>query len=367
MMPRGPRGQRNAKPPYGTPINWQNPLTRGLVVDFLMNEGHGNAVHDGVNGMELRWAGAADLAWIGVKTDLKSQGSEPTLYTAMGGPVFPGGADADQLNNSDVSPFRAFDRLNVSKAMTCEVWLWSDTRPVTFPNPVGLGTTNTDGFVMTWNTAPGFTFRVGTTSADATDSTAAPSDPPQRWQQFIGTFDERATVFPGVAIATPVIYRDGLFRANAAATKTWIAAGNVFRLGNTSFNGNRTAGVYGLVRVWDRALAPEEVASLYVDPFQIYGFGRMADVVSVNFAATVPISITMSGDLTTQIQFAATITVTIAPTATLTTVIQMLAQVAIQLNVPNPLLFAAKMATRLAECGHPMFTKCARAHLGEES
>jgi hypothetical protein len=82
--------------------------------------------------------------------------------------------------------------------------------------------------------------------------------------------------------------------------------------------------------------------------------------------ASIPVSVSLSGELTTAIQMTATITINVTPSGALTTAILMLASMVIALNIPNPALFTAKLATRLAECGHPMFTKCERTHLGDD-
>ena len=66
----------------------------------------------------------------------------------------------------------------------------------------------------------------------------------------------------------------------------------------------------------------------------------------INLAGNVPVGVALSGTLTTGIPLQATITINVSFLAN---------------------LFAAKKARALSQCGHPMFTKCERQHLGEES
>jgi hypothetical protein len=277
----------------------------------------------------------------------------------MGGPVFPGAASTDIAINSDVAPFRAFDRLNVTKAMTCEAWMWIDTRPTTFPNPVELGQLNTNGFIITMNTAPNMTFRVGNFGApDANDATAFPNDPQQRWQQFVGTFDQQTSVYPGVAASTAVIYRDGLFRGNGGATTTWTAPSNVMRLGDgTTAGGNRWAGVFGLVRVWDRALSADEVASLYFDPFQIYRESDVDSMAPESLAGIINIALSLGASLETAIQLAGSIPINVGAQGALTAAIQMAGQILVDVSIAGDVK-AAKVAERLEDCGHPLFGRC---------
>jgi hypothetical protein len=80
---------------------------------------------------------------------------------------------------------------------------------------------------------------------------------------------------------------------------------------------------------------------------------------------SIPVSVTLSGNLTTAIQLTGTITINVTPSGPLTTSILMVSTIPITLALGGP-LFAAKKAGALKQCGHPMFTKCSRSHLGEE-
>jgi len=84
------------------------------------------------------------------------------------------------------------------------------------------------------------------------------------------------------------------------------------------------------------------------------------------FAGNIPLTVSVSGALTTDIPLAGTVPVTVSVSGLLTTGILLVATIHVDVGLSGP-LFAAKKGRALASCGHPMFTKCDRTHLGEDS
>lgn len=358
-MSRRPRGVKDGKPPYGTPINWQNPLCEGLVVDYLCNEGFGTRLHDGVGGFDLDWAGATAPTWVGLKADEKNQeATSHVMGPAMGGVLLPGGAN-NIFKNAAAAPYMQLDRLN-RKVASVEFWCWPDTRPTTFPTPVSLGLANTNGFLVTMNTGATNTFRIGVNGApDANDAAAFPSDPQRRWQQQGGTFDASAAQ-AGSTVGVASAIRDGLIRGFGGAAATWINPTVGLRIGDASTDLNSWAGVVGLLRIWDRLLSPDEIATLYHDPFQIYAEPNWrAQYISIpaSLQGQIIVNVSAAGALTNGITFAGTIPISVAPSGALTNAIQMAAVIPINVSVQGDIK-AAKKAERLDECGHPLFTRC---------
>lgn len=252
------------KPPYGTPINWRHPLTRGLVASYLFNEGQGRCIHDGVQGFDLNWQNTTDPTWFGTVPDLKSQTSaDAIMHPQMGGVKFTGGA-TDYFTSADAAPYRALARL--TGHFSVEVWIWFDTDPSANPVPVSFGAVNTDGFIIPLKVGAGATatFRVGV-SNDANDANAYPTPPMQRWQHFVGTFDVGAAPVGGTT-GQVAIYRDGILR-NLGATATMPAPTVSLRIGNSSGGANQFGGYIAVMRLWDRMLHPDEVLELFQDPF----------------------------------------------------------------------------------------------------
>lgn len=78
------------------------------------------------------------------------------------------------------------------------------------------------------------------------------------------------------------------------------------------------------------------------------------------------VNVTLTGQLTTGINLAGNVPVNVSLQGSLTTGIPLQGTIVINVGfLAN--LFAAKKARGLSQCGHPMFTKCERHHLGEES
>ena len=89
-------------------------------------------------------------------------------------------------------------------------------------------------------------------------------------------------------------------------------------------------------------------------------------VPSSSMVGAVPVDVTLSGSLTTEIRLEAAPSVSVALSGALTTGIQLVAAINVNVGLFGP-LFTAKVGRALSQCGHPMFTKCERQHLGEES
>jgi len=76
------------------------------------------------------------------------------------------------------------------------------------------------------------------------------------------------------------------------------------------------------------------------------------------FSAEVPVTVTLAGALTTDIQLAGVITIALSRAGALTTAIQMQGEIGIDVSIVPEDLKTANKAKRLDECGHPLFTKC---------
>lgn len=92
------------------------------------------------------------------------------------------------------------------------------------------------------------------------------------------------------------LYRDGVLVAsrndlNAAFTPGTINT-RAIRLGAPVGSGSQPSGIYASFRIWDRPLAPDEVAELYVDPWAMYRM-RLPGLVPYGLPS-LPIDITLS-------------------------------------------------------------------------
>ena len=86
----------------------------------------------------------------------------------------------------------------------------------------------------------------------------------------------------------------------------------------------------------------------------------------IGFVGTIFVSdVALSGSLSTGVNLAGSITNNVVVSGPLTTGIALVGTININVGLSGP-LFTAKVGRALSTCGHPMFTKCERTHLGEE-
>lgn len=173
----------------------------------------------------------------------------------------------------------------------------------------------------------------------------------------------------GVDVAVAV---NGSIRATTGTGNTSLRTSGV----GCRFAGQTSAGntshcdplMFGVL--WRRALNDNEMAFLTAFPWLLWSdvdlsTDTFALAAGALFGNSV-ISLDASGSLSTGIVLAGSAPVTINPTGSLTTGIQLVGNAPIEI-VGSGNLKAGKVGRGLKNCGHPMFTKCERLHLGEES
>lgn len=225
---------RTSKPPVGTPIDWGNPLTQGLVGAWAFNEGGGRSAFNAVNGL---------VGTLGTTEQLTNRGLTNDATVNTGGAFSP--SPSWMVNNCPYSFIT-----EVSMIATGSF------------NVIGGFVAGSAGFVLWGNSAGAITLKH---SGLTTDRLATSNSIPQITNN---TPVKIAAIFDG---ANRLIYTDGKLKSSASTTGTYVAPTTAFGLGGT--NGGNLNGMNGCMNysyLYSRALSPTEIASLSANPWQIY-------------------------------------------------------------------------------------------------
>lgn len=223
------------KPPLGVPVNWGDPLARGLVGCWLMNEGGGNIVND-LSGNRIRGT-IVNAIW--------SKGQF--------GPALSFDGTGDNIATTIIS------QTDSLAAMTVGVWCYplSTTNyrfAISKDTAFGIGVRDYDGY------------RWSLISTGGSTGTAGKS---------VGTVEYNTWQFLCVRFNGSVaeLIKNGVILDSVPATGTtkietdYMGIG-VFRQANTDYyNWN---GLISHVQLWNRALSASEVQQLYMTPFRMF-------------------------------------------------------------------------------------------------
>ena len=221
------------KPNLGIPINWSNPLAKGLVGYWLMNEGGGNIVQD-LSGNGYVGTFQGDEYWAAGE-------SGPAIY-------FPGDTDWIRLGNCDLLEGMAQLTI-VAKVRPDDA---SSQQWIIGNNGCWALEVNDERIrFRTW----GGGSEVATYSND-------PSVFDNTWHQIAGVYD-------GVNNNT---YVDGIFNTSQAQSGAIPTGTTNFGIGSYSSAPSvlEFHGFIEFIYVYDRALSSREIADLYAKPFGMF-------------------------------------------------------------------------------------------------
>lgn len=221
---------RNSKPNFGdTRINWDNPITQGLVGAWAFNEGSGTSITDAVSKTVSTFTGAT---WNGC--DLV------TTRASGNGAILPSVGLTDKIT-----------------VMVCSTMATSaaDSHLISRYN----------GWVMSGD-GTNMRFRIDGAVNVSFGSIASLRDSKQH--TFSGVYD-------GANVTT---YTDGVFVASSARTGNMTLSGNTTLATYNGGTGFEWDGTIKYALIFNRALSASEVASLSANPYQIYEGERTRQV-----------------------------------------------------------------------------------------
>jgi hypothetical protein len=256
------RGVR--KPSASATINWNHPLSRGLKICTLFNEG--KIVDATASSTQARNYADPSNPAIGFNTNQLNPAST----------VGRGGASRGLINNSANAPGFQYKTIPINgvSQFTMFVRATEQLNGVADPNPIFLaatapivsftqyqngiyiyfGSTNGWHFVTTASSQvfvnAGYIGGAGSASLLATDA--------------CGVYDGTNAIF----------YGNGLKMASAAQSGTVSTSTTLSHFSDTTNNSAETyAGVLVCAMLWTRALTPAEVLSLSISPYQMFYTG----------------------------------------------------------------------------------------------
>lgn len=231
------------KPPLGTPLDWENPLNKGLVLHLAMNEGHGDVVRD--------------LSLNSNHGTLHNMAFPPTPASGWN-PGYKGvGLNFDGTNDYISIPHNHSQ--DITDKITIGMWIYKNVE--TWGNCVGSGTGNT-GYQLSSITTNRVQFflKSGTAGADGEiKSSALGGIPLKKWTCVVGTYD-------GAVMKT---YLNGVFQASFDWVDTIGVTGSGVFIGRNSIGTNLFNGSIDPI-ILNRAWTAEEVKDYYINPWQVY-------------------------------------------------------------------------------------------------
>lgn len=243
------------KPMLGDQIDWSNPLSRGLVGYWLMNEGGGSVVRNAAQNAN-HGAIAAGVNWV------------PGRF----GPCL-------LFDDSHTVACGTMNSLFGAQALSVSVWLWvtdnADNQGLISASSSPPGRVF-DAYVRTIGK---INFRVYNSDATAAICAGVRVLGVNEWHHWVGVWDG-ANVYQyidGVADGTPVSLTGALYGSGA----------NAVVIGSAPAYGAMD-GMLDAPAVWSRALSPSEIASLYRDPYQMFRQGRPEMFVSAGGSPPTP-------------------------------------------------------------------------------
>lgn len=243
------------KPTFGTPLDLSHPLTKGLVLSMLFNEGSGKIVNDssgqGNNGLCVNM-------------------NDPSIV-GSGWNFDPyGGALAVDGSNDYVSISSANFLSLIGQTYTLAVWIKDDTlagvlaagfhRIISWANGttnIQLGLGGNDR-----NHNRGFYIEEDTAGDKLPKKISA--EPSPGWHCVVGTFDGAGTYH---------LYMDGKLSESGnfggSSSTTYVTNTGYLYIGQRG-NGGYVNGLISSVSIYNRALSAEEIAYKYAFPWCMY-------------------------------------------------------------------------------------------------
>jgi hypothetical protein len=222
----------NYKPPLGSSINWNHPLSQGLVNCFLFNERTGLRIYDACE--------------------------KPTFGTLINGPIFlhnssegiffDGSNDYIELSNDNYTlPTAGMSVLAWFKTSVTDKWLI---------DKAGGAYGSNGGFSLSCGSVGGISLTVGAASAYTTNNVCNGA------VNFVcGTW------IPSTSVKT---YVNASLAAEVTASvpATITSPGHNLRIGRRGGGIDNFSGYIYQIYIYDRALTDEEIKSLYENPYQ---------------------------------------------------------------------------------------------------
>lgn len=240
------RVSRNAlKPAPNSPVNWRNPLTRGLVFGSFINDGAGNP---------------RDLVY--PYSNGTINGSVPWSPTSVGLGLSHNASDSNYLDFGNPSKLQFTDTSSFSIYVIATVGGSAGSFRDLFRNDPGGSPRTLCFFRLTDTDVLSFSFGdTAGTRGTLTGSTAVNVSIP-RVRHFVGVRD--------VPNDTIQLYIDGNQEATGAdaSTGTWTVNASTW-MTKFSSGGEPYDGKICGVLVWNRPLSAAEAQSLYLDPWQV--------------------------------------------------------------------------------------------------
>ncbi len=229
-------GPQSAKPMLGQQINWGDPISKGLVASWLMNEGSGNQVAD-LSGNGNRGTLAENTLWTGGKFG-------PCLH-------FDGAGDYVDCGSFPAGNFGTAD---------FSIVVWAKCQE----------SGSVDVFVAKGNVAAGDVILYKTTTADRFIfyADAGVISLGVTKTGLVGNWIQLAAVRSG---SNAYLYANAILIGTDTS-----AAANISNPHNLCIGGSETGttnpfiGEIDNVRIWNRALSASEIAQLYREPFAMF-------------------------------------------------------------------------------------------------
>lgn len=235
-------GSQLQKPLIGTQINWGHPLSRGIVACYLMNEGAGNRIYDlSLNGNDGLVNGAI---WTASTKSTVLQFANDDINIP----------DTDRLDFGDTDSF--------SIVILARASVISQDSQRLVDKYSGGGTA---GYYVAYDSTSGHKGKIVLVLYPTLTQIRSNNFPGNdlAWHHIVAVKEE------GVGVH---MYIDGVLH-NTGPDNTTGSHANAepFRIG--SFNGAGIAeftGDMGVVLVYNRALSPQEISELYLNPYGMF-------------------------------------------------------------------------------------------------
>jgi hypothetical protein len=226
-------------PPSLTRINWAHPINKKLIGCWLFNEGLGRKVFDYARKNHASLTHDVVLFW---RPDLK------VGYTVAG---YSGSTIYIDVPFNDI-----FEK--ITTALTIEVWYYHTVLPSIWMDLLHrVNTAGSDdhyGLLISNSNAPTFIINPGTNSAlNGTNVTEI-----NKWNHMVGTWDG----------TNQTLYMNGTDIARKVQTGTLPSCTRNITIGSDPIFGQAFNGKIGLARLWNRALLPHEIRTLYQNPYE---------------------------------------------------------------------------------------------------